>query len=354
MGAKKSLDWYFRHEAREAFSIGFYGGEPLIAFPIIKRVVAYTRKHKGKAVRFNLTTNGTLLSEEISRFIIDEGFRILFSLDGPASVHNRYRVFRNGKGSYSRVWEGIARLHALDEEFFRENVSFNLVLAPPIELEAIKRFVDENPEIFKGNPMIFSGINTQSSRVFEQMGVEHPYKQRLTEMRESSQLFEEFKTDLCQHGIPAGFSRYYYGQEYVEVHQRSMGIMHQTVPSHGQCIPGKRKCFVSGDGGLYMCERVNPAFKIGDIRSGIDGKRVKIFLQEYNGFFKEQCSKCWAIRLCQKCYNNVRDGEEWSKQRGHEFCSGQRARIHHLLTQYCEIRECKDDAFQWTEAIKVV
>ncbi len=350
---RSSIDWYFSHGEQPKFSVGFYGGEPLLELPMIKQLVAYAKAKKKREVQFNVTTNGTLLSEEACRFLIDTGFRVLISLDGPAFVHDRYRVFRNGKGSFNRVWTGISRLRAMDECYFKENVGFNIVLAPPIELEAINRFIDEHPEVFHNSPIMVSGVNTQPSDVFQRMKVDLPYKPRPEEIRQSSEFFHRLKKDLCAQDKPTGLSRYYYGRDWVGLHQRRMSVMDRVVPSHGQCIPGKRKCFVDRDGDFYMCERVHPAFKIGDCKSGIDKNRVMKFLLEYNGFFSTQCRQCWAIRLCHKCYNDVRLGEDWSQERGRAFCARQRARLRQLLTRYCEIRECKDDAFKWCEDIEV-
>ena len=352
--AKKALEWYFGHEEREEFSVGFYGGEPLIVFPLIQRIVAYARERKADAVRFNVTTNCTIHNPEIWKFFVKEGFRLTLSLDGPAPVHDRYRVFRNGKGSFARVWKGIERLRALDEEFFSKNISFSMILAPPVELEVINRFVEKHPEIFEDKSILIAAVNEQSSKVFRRMGVERPYLRGPKEIKESSEVFNDFKTTLHRDGKPAGFSRSYHGREYVKLHQRPMRLMSKQTPSHGQCIPGHRKCFIDTGGEFYMCERVNPAYKIGDLRIGIDGKRVKECLLMYNRFFKDQCRHCWAVRLCEKCYNNVRRGEEWSQERGQNFCAGQRARILHLLTRYCTIREQRDDAFKWAEDIVIV
>jgi uncharacterized protein len=351
--ARRSLDWYLGHEIRDTFRIGFYGGEPLMAFPMIERIVGHARKCKGEAVQFSVTTNGTLLTDAIGRFLIAEGFRLLISLDGPASVHDRYRVFRNGRGSHSKVWEGVERLHALDHEYFRHNVTFNMVLARPLELKRIGRFIDENPHVFGDVPIMVSGVNTQPSRVHQQMSPHLPHRRTPDEVRESADMYEELRSGLCAEGKPAGFARFYHERDWITVHQRPMTPMDHVVPSHGQCVPGKRKCMVDGDGRLYMCERVNPAFEIGDVEFGIDGRRVREFLRAYNQFFREQCADCWAVRLCQKCYNDVRAGQEWSRERGRDFCLAERARLGRVLAQYCEIREQRNDAFRWVEDIEV-
>ncbi|MCP5049706.1 MAG: radical SAM protein, partial [bacterium] len=66
-------------------NIGFYGGEPLLAYKQVKRAVE--RIHElneagRKDIQFNLTTNGTLLTEEMLEFFERHGFAMMLSFDG--------------------------------------------------------------------------------------------------------------------------------------------------------------------------------------------------------------------------------------------------------------------------------
>ena len=50
-------------------NIGFYGGEPLLEFPLLKKAVEYSEQQfEGKKLTFNITTNGTLLNDEMIYF----------------------------------------------------------------------------------------------------------------------------------------------------------------------------------------------------------------------------------------------------------------------------------------------
>ena len=70
--------------AKEYF-LGFYGGEPLLTFPLIEKIVSFLkardRKHK-KTATFSITTNGYLLTDEIIRFLSENSFHIVLSYDG--------------------------------------------------------------------------------------------------------------------------------------------------------------------------------------------------------------------------------------------------------------------------------
>jgi len=86
--------------------VGFFGGEPLMAFAAMREGVRLAREasaRTGRSVSFTVTTNGTLLSGDRLDFLAREGFRVAVSLDGPADVHDRHRRFADGTGSHALV-----------------------------------------------------------------------------------------------------------------------------------------------------------------------------------------------------------------------------------------------------------
>lgn len=69
----------------DGYHLGFYGGEPLLAFPFIERITAFLNaenKHRKKSVTYSITTNGYLLTDHIIRFFADAGFNLVLSYDG--------------------------------------------------------------------------------------------------------------------------------------------------------------------------------------------------------------------------------------------------------------------------------
>jgi len=69
--------------ARET-QLGFYGGEPLLSWPLIKKTVAYAAKNSTGKFRFALTSNGSLLKPEHISFMKKHRFELLLSYDGLA------------------------------------------------------------------------------------------------------------------------------------------------------------------------------------------------------------------------------------------------------------------------------
>jgi uncharacterized protein len=76
-------------------SFSWHGGEPtILGLDYFRKIVALQRKHQPPHRRIvnGMQTNGTLLDEEWCLFLAEEGFVVGISLDGPAEMHDRYRV----------------------------------------------------------------------------------------------------------------------------------------------------------------------------------------------------------------------------------------------------------------------
>lgn len=97
------------------FTLGFFGGEPLMKFKkIVKPLIEYTHNLCEKQdIGFNVTftSNGTLLNETIINELCKytkPSFQI--TLDGDESEHNKIRFFKNKKGTYAIILQNIKDL----------------------------------------------------------------------------------------------------------------------------------------------------------------------------------------------------------------------------------------------------
>ncbi len=87
-------------------TILLFGGEPMMRFDLIQKIVPYANKkatEAGKVISWNMTTNGTLIDEERAQWMAEQKIKYLLSLDGAKEDHNRYRKFSNGSGSYDLI-----------------------------------------------------------------------------------------------------------------------------------------------------------------------------------------------------------------------------------------------------------
>jgi uncharacterized protein len=125
-------------------NIGFFGGEPLLNFNTIKEVIKHS-KSQGYNLQFGMTTNGTLITEEIARFLKDNNVLVSVSIDGPPLIHNITRKYKNGKASYRNVFRGIEILKRHDCLDMLEMTYSN---KHPVDLKPILRFLSShNPSI---------------------------------------------------------------------------------------------------------------------------------------------------------------------------------------------------------------
>ena len=110
--ARKAVDWYLsQNPDTEEISIGFFGGEPLLNFPLIQEVVSYVKeKAPGKKLLFGVTTNATLLNDEIIDFLRNEGITPLISFDGTPEYQRHNRILKNGRDSHDIVIQNVRRL----------------------------------------------------------------------------------------------------------------------------------------------------------------------------------------------------------------------------------------------------
>ncbi len=116
--AKKAIDYYFsllkegkRYNPLRKPSIGFYGGEPLLNFKLIKDIVKYVEcNYINYKTVYTITTNGSLLDDKKANWLMKHKFIIDVSLDGPEQEHNRLRVYTNGNGTFKEVMKNTSSI----------------------------------------------------------------------------------------------------------------------------------------------------------------------------------------------------------------------------------------------------
>jgi uncharacterized protein len=109
--ARKALAMVFESPSAQ-IKIEFQGGEPLLNFPLIKKIVEEAEllnEHEGRDLTYVIATNLALLDDEVLEFCAAHDVYISTSLDGPAALHNRNRP-RPGNDSWERTIEGIRRV----------------------------------------------------------------------------------------------------------------------------------------------------------------------------------------------------------------------------------------------------
>lgn len=109
--AFEAIDFFLLESGvNKNLSVLFFGGEPLLEFELIKEIVKYAETvapSNGKEIHFNVTTNGTLFTEDILEFSRGR-ISYLISVDGGRTTHDRHRRTLEGEGSYDMITSKLA------------------------------------------------------------------------------------------------------------------------------------------------------------------------------------------------------------------------------------------------------
>jgi His-Xaa-Ser system radical SAM maturase HxsB len=103
--AEKAVDLALQTTS-PSVTIEFQGGEPLVAFPILKHVVEYALKKNrayGKQLEFTMVSNLALMDEEKLAFLVGNKVQICTSIDGPEALHTKQRVLVSGNSHRESV-----------------------------------------------------------------------------------------------------------------------------------------------------------------------------------------------------------------------------------------------------------
>lgn len=101
-------------------SFGWQGGEPtLMGLPFFKKAVFLQMKYgsPGQVVGNALQTNGLLINADWCQFLRETNWLVGLSIDGPAHVHDRYRVTRNQRPTYDLVRAAAQQMNACNVEY---------------------------------------------------------------------------------------------------------------------------------------------------------------------------------------------------------------------------------------------
>ena len=304
---------------RQPTTIGFYGGEPLLNFQLIRQVVSYVEDMGlSRCFDYTMTSNCLLLDRHMD-FIAEKGFRLLCSLDGDKAADG-YRVRHDGEASFETVFRNIKSLKAKYPTYFREKVDFNTVLHNLNSVQGVcdfmKREFDKYPSF---SPLSDVGVRPEKKEEFtkafksisesfhqaenhdeiaEAMGVKNP---------DSSQLL--LFLDSYLPGVFSGYSELF-----------SDATCRKCIPS-GTCLPFTKKLFMKVDGKILQCERIPHMFSLGYVKNGVVHLDFSEIAEKFNSLLdklQDQCGCCSLKGRCGECLYQM-DGMEGGRPKCSSF-----------------------------------
>jgi len=284
--ARQAVNWLFAVSGKsESVSITFFGGEPLLNKLVFRFAVEYSQKLgklHGKKVFYSMTTNGTLLDDEVIGIIKRYNFGLMVSLDGPPEIHNAQCPTRGGEGSFDAATSGIRLLMAR-----RRSVTVRCTMAHPVPrmLDLIRYFEE------------FGFTRIVLGRVVNPV---HPSPVDFTDADFAScelQTAEELVPWMLEKLALGEKPKYYPYAHFVEEQENETCT---TKVGPFKCGACRGTTTVGADGMLYPCHRFvgMEAWRIGTIEDGPDYGRCKKFWRDYRACVAVKCELCWLWAQC--------------------------------------------------------
>jgi uncharacterized protein len=279
--ARAAIDCLFGNMGRaRSGEVVFFGGEPLLNWPVLERATTYAAKEaakRGKQIRFSITSNGTLFSREVVQFLRLHRFRITVSVDShEASVNDRLRPQSGAGSTLESVLRGLALFDASD----------SICLRPTI-----------------------TPANTDLAGFMRHFGTYECVKS----VAFSPVQHETGCPTSCDVASYKKASEAYLDYLFAEWEQRNFIYPHQFMgsiyiyrnldklskPLHC-CSATGRTVSVSTTGRFYFCPLLNDVeeFRLGDVETGLDRDALRRLTARLDVSNKQKCRNCSLKMAC--------------------------------------------------------
>lgn len=315
--AIKGIDFlYERSMDAPRINIGFYGGEPLLEFDMIKRLVEYAEeKFRGKEIGFSITTNATLLTEEKYTYMQCHNFSITISIDGNRESHNRNRVFLSGKGSFDQIARNIKAIKEIHPDV-PATLTISTVIDPEIPLTLESSTASEFLKGIRVNAAVVELEDPNQIAFSEDFSEKYQYFRFLSLRKFYGKLSASCELPtFCSEGIEKLYHEF-----------KSLGScsrLPQIGAPDGPCMPGLLRLFINADGDFFPCEKVSElseVMNIGSIYKGFDfGKMENII--NFSTISHRNCKTCPVFRHCGICAKLCDGGDKLSEDAFLSACS---------------------------------
>ncbi len=279
---KRALDFLVEaSKGRRNLEVDFFGGEPLMNFEVVKKLVEYGRsleeKHN-KNFRFTLTTNGVLLNDEVLEFANREMGNLVLSIDGRKSVHDKMRPRRGGQGSYDEILpKFIKAAESRNQTNYYVRGTYthhNLDFAEDVKHLAQLGFKQISVEPVVAPPDKDYAITPEDvAKLCEQYDILAKY---VIDSKKEGKGFNFFHFMIDLSGGPC-------------VAKRLSG-----------CGSGTEYLAVAPNGDLYPCHQFVGLddFLMGNVRDGVTNNAMRDKFKLCNVYSRKECRNCFAKFYC--------------------------------------------------------
>ena len=279
---KKAIDFLLKMSAeRKYLELDFFGGEPLMNYEVVKQIVAYAREEEKKVdkhIRFTMTTNGMLLTEEKMEFINDEMSNVVLSIDGRKEINDRMRPRVDGSGSYDRIVENFKKFVPMrgDKDYYVRGTytKYNLDFSNDVMHLYDLGFDQISVEPVTADPkMPYAITDGDLPKIFTEY---ERLAEKISKIRSEGKFINFFHFMLDLDAGPCAIKRL------------------------KGCGCGNEYVAVSPDGDIYPCHQFVgiEKFIMGNVKDGSFNYDIKNDFAHAHIYTKPDCVKCWAKFFC--------------------------------------------------------
>lgn len=298
------------------FAIGFYGGEPLLNMPLIKKIITYLESQKDLNMEFkyNMTTNSMLLDRYMD-YLVEKKVMLLLSLDGD-EYSSSYRLDKNGNNPFRRI---IMNIHALKDkypEYFDKNVSFNVVLHDRNSVfKSVSYIKNEFGKIPQISELNISGLDPNKKDLFYQMinSKSKSYEEALKINEFRNYLDNIDDKSLKFHRMFRSYLGNFY-RNYTDLFDEKT---ENTYFPSGTCKPFEKKIYLTVSGKILPCEKIGQEYPLGFLKDG----NIELSFDKISEYYSKSyediisyCQKCYSKSNCSQCFHLM------NKYNGHLYC----------------------------------
>jgi len=297
---------YIERQDVPEISFAWQGGEPtLLGVDFFRKVVALQKKYAGgKAITNALQTNGTLLDDRWGAFLAENRFLVGLSLDGPAKLHDAYRVDKKGGATYAKVIGGLRVLKKHQVDFNTLTVVNRVNARKPLEVYRFLR--DIGSGFIQFIPLVERLPDAEATK----LGLDLAAPPRADEEGQKRMPVTDWSVEPRQYGefLCAIFDEWVrrdIGRTYVQIFDVTLGNTVGQGP--GLCLFSE-KCgtalAMEHNGDVYSCDHyVYPRYKLGNVLNHSLGDMVASTEQRRFGSDKADtlpryCRSCDVRHLC--------------------------------------------------------
>ena len=278
--AKKSIDFFVSNSGdAKVLSIIFFGGEPLLNYSVLKQVVDYCsdiEKKTEKRFKYSISTNGTIVNNDIIDLIKSKNISVTLSIDGPQEIHDLYRMYINGTGSFETIRVNIDKLIG----------------------SSIKR-LSGRATICKGN----SDVNIVENAI-RHLGLASVHMTPVDVFKDSPLFMDDDAIERAIRGYCIIAEDYIEGiklkkNERCKVFDDVLSVLYRKKLKLRSCGAAISNIAVNAIGDIYPCHRFmgDKDYIIGNLDDGLFNDQV-VIIAKLNVLNIKGCCDCWARFLC--------------------------------------------------------